>query len=67
MPVDEAQEDLEDQQPHLRILVEGEGQQWLQEGAGQRRQHVGGLETRCHLEDHSGFKEQNEKKEKTQF
>lgn len=50
MPVDEAQEDLEDQQPHLRILVQREGQQWLQEGAGQRRQHVGGLETCRHLE-----------------
>lgn len=50
MPVDEAQEDLEDQQPHLRILVQREGQQRLQEGAGQRRQHVGGLETCRHLE-----------------
>lgn len=50
MPVDEAQQDLEDQQPHLRVLVQGEGEQRLQEGAGQRRQHVGGLEACRHLE-----------------
>lgn len=62
MPVDEAQEDLEDQQPHLRVLVQREGQQRLQEGAGQRRQHVGGLETGRHLE--GTFRDSKSKKER---
>lgn len=63
VPVDEAQEDLQDQQPYLRILVEREGQQRLQEGAGQRRQHVGGLETCCHLAaQFQGFNKRRGKK-----
>lgn len=62
MPVDEAQQDLEDQQPHLRVLVQREGQQRLQEGAGQRRQHVGGLEACRHLE--RTFRRSKAKKER---
>lgn len=50
VPVDEAEQDAQHQQPHLGVLGEGEGQQRLQEGAGQRRQHVGGLEAGCHLD-----------------
>lgn len=64
MPVDETQEDLEDQQPHLRILVQREGKQRLQERAGQSCQHVGGLETCRHL---VGTVRVQRKKEMKQF
>lgn len=67
VPVNEAQENLEDQQPHLRILVQREGQQWLQEGAGQSRQHVGGLETCRHLEGTFRVQRPTRKKEKNHF
>ena len=49
VPVDETEEDLEHQQSNLWILGEIEGKQRLQEGARQRSQHVGGLETCRHL------------------
>lgn len=49
VPVDETQEDLEHQQADLWVLCQREGQQRFQERAGQCCQHVGGLETCCHL------------------
>ena len=50
MAIDEAEQDVDHQQADLGVFGEGEGEQRLQERAGQRRQHVGGLEARRHLE-----------------
>lgn len=50
MAIDEADEDVQDQQADLRILHQREGEQRVQEGRRQGRQHVGGLEAHSHLQ-----------------
>lgn len=49
--VDKTEQDLKHQQTNLRVLRQREGQQRLQEGAGQRCEHIGGLKTCCYLSD----------------
>ena len=48
-PIDERDEDGQNQQADLRILHQGEGEQRLQEGGGQRRQQVAALIALRHL------------------
>lgn len=50
MAIDEADQDLEDEQAYVRVLQQREGQERVQEGAGQSRQHVRALEAACHLD-----------------
>ena len=50
MAIDEAEQDVDHQQADLWVFGEGEGEQRLQERAGQGRQHVGGLEAGRHLD-----------------
>lgn len=50
MAIDEADEDLEDEEAYLGILHEGGGEQPVQEGAGKRRQHVTALEAHGDLQ-----------------
>lgn len=50
MAIDDADENLQDQQAHLGVLHQREGEQRVQEGGGQGCQHVGGLEAHRHLE-----------------
>lgn len=51
VPVDEAEEDLEHQQSNLGVVRQREGEQRLQERAGESCEHVGGLKTCRHLRD----------------
>ena len=50
MTIDEADEDVQDQQADLGVLHQREGEQRVQERRGQGCQHVGGLEAHRHLQ-----------------
>lgn len=55
--IDDVVQDLQHQLPQLAVFHQGNGEERIQEGGGQRSRHGLGLEARGHLRRDSGGRE----------